>query len=192
MLLTKNILEQLTESQRFDLIVFRKNSSTFSFFNNNEIKLSIEVDENSNIQNIVYGVRIYTEDFEQFFTDFEPLTEFFFTSSEVFDFSNFEKVFLPISSKVLRALANNFRISLESIFTDLTRSFDYIFYGSKREDLSAISYWNTSNVKSCNYVFANMNLDVDISNWDLSNCKSKTAMFGEIKKESLFKRFFKF
>lgn len=175
MLLSKNILKQLSNSNLFDLIIFHKVSSTYTFFSKNEIKLIINVDENSNIQKITYGFDIYFENFE----DFKQFKFFNLNEKDVFDFStlDFEKIFFPISASVLKNIVDDYRISLAQVFTDFTKSFDNVFNGSKREDLDFISNWCTSSVESCDYTFANTNLNIDISKWDMSNCKSMSGMF---------------
>lgn len=84
----------------------------------------------------------------------------------------------PASKEELIKLLDNKSINLAKIdireITDLSE----IFAGSKRQDFTGISKWDTSNVKNMSSMFYNMeNFNEDISSWNVEQVEDMSYMF---------------
>ena len=90
--------------------------------------------------------------------------------------------YTPKTRYELKALVNDNNIYLGDIDTQYITDMRSLFYNSKRINFNGIELWDTSNVTTMEYMFAEtIYFNENISAWDVSNVENMKSMFWKAK-----------
>lgn len=90
--------------------------------------------------------------------------------------------YTPKTRDELKALVNDNNIYLGDIDTQYITDMRSLFYNSKRINFNGIELWDTSNVTTMEYMFAEtIYFNENISAWDVSNVENMKSMFWKAK-----------